>query len=75
MCKICDRVEFETSNLDDRDLLLIKPPLVEYGRQSVFINGSELLLVEYNIGYFIIRKRETINFCPLCGRALEQEEA
>lgn len=74
MCKICDRVEFETNNPDDRDLLLIKLPLIEYGAQSVFINGSELLLVEYNIGYFIIRKRETINFCPLCGRALEQEE-
>lgn len=67
MCEICDRVEFETNNPDDRDLLLTKLNLVEHGSYSVFINGSELLLVEYKVGYFIIRQRETIRYCPICG--------
>lgn len=72
MCEICERVEFETNNPDDRDLLLTKLTLVEHGSHSVFINGSELLLVEYNVGYFIIRQRETIRCCPICGEKLVQ---
>ena len=72
MCKICERVEFETNNPNDRDLLLTKLALTDYGPQSVFINGRELLLVEYNIGYFMIRQRKTIEFCPVCGKKLVQ---
>lgn len=68
-CEYCEKVYFETDEPRDRDKLIHKKSLA----QSFYINGNEFLDVEYHYGYFLIKDRCEINYCPMCGRKLEME--
>ena len=68
-CEYCEKVSFETDDPRDRRKLLDKKSLA----QSFYINGNEFLNVEYYYGYFLIKDRCKINYCPMCGQELERE--
>ena len=68
-CEYCNYIDFETGDKDDRNKLLDKEPIL----QSTLVNGNELLQLEYAIGYFLVKARSRINYCPMCGRKLEVE--
>ena len=68
-CEYCEKVYFETDDPRDRQKLIDKQSLIS----NVYVNSNELLNVEYHIGYFSIKDRREINFCPMCGRKLESE--
>lgn len=68
-CEYCEKVYFETDDPRDRRKLIDKQSLIS----NVYVNGNELLNVEYHIGYFSIKDRCKINYCPVCGQELERE--
>lgn len=69
-CEYCEtQVFFETDNPNDRQKLMDKQSLMS----NVYVNGNELLNVEYYLGYFSIKDRCEINHCPVCGRKFEEE--
>lgn len=70
-CQYCEKVHFETDDPRDRRKLIDKKSLA----QSFYINGNEFLNVEYYYGYFSIKDRCEINYCPMCGRKLLEREA
>lgn len=72
MCEICKRVEFNTDDPRDRALLVEKPSLMSYGKHGIFINGPEMLFLQYYVGYFIVLSKTPISFCPVCGDKLEE---
>lgn len=70
-CEYCEKVSFETGNPSDRKKLIDKQSLMS----NVYVNGNELLNVEYHLGYFSIKDRHEINYCPMCGRKLLERES
>ena len=66
-CEICTTVEWETDSPYDRDKLISKKELA----RNVMINGRELLVLSYQVGFFCVRERRDIKYCPMCGRKLE----
>lgn len=68
-CEYCEKVLFETDNPKDRQKLLHKKSLA----QSFYINGNEFISVEYYYGYFLVKDRFKINYCPVCGHKFEEE--
>ena len=68
-CEYCSAVDWETESPYDRDKLINKKALA----RAVTINGNQLLVLTYKIGYFGVTDRKTINYCPMCGRKLEVE--
>ena len=69
-CEYCTTVEWETDSPYDRDKLISKKELA----RNVMINGRELLVLSYQVGFFGVRERRDINYCPMCGRKLEETE-
>lgn len=67
MCKICEQTIDISKNRDD---LMSK----KYLGDNIFINGDKMIVVEYNIGYYLIKQNIKINFCPECGKNLKQKE-
>lgn len=68
MCEYCKDVEWQTDDPRDRDLLLGKTFI---GGNFAIDKGS-ILSFEYNIGYFLVKSRNKINYCPMCGKKLEE---
>ncbi len=68
-CEYCTTVEWETESPYDRDKLISKKELA----RNVMINGRELLVLSYQVGFFCVRERRDIKYCPMCGRKLEVE--
>lgn len=68
-CEYCEKVYFETDDPRDRQKLIDKQGLM----RDVYVNDNELFNVEYHLGYFLIKDRCEINYCPMCGRKLECE--
>ena len=68
-CAYCTTVNWETDSPYDRDKLIDKKKLA----RDVVINNSELLVMNYHIGYFGVKERKNINYCPMCGRKLATE--
>lgn len=66
-CEYCTTVEWETDSPYDRDKLISKKELA----RNVMINGRELLVLSYQVGFFGVRERRDINYCPMCGRKME----
>ena len=74
-CHYCEFFKFESDDLNDRNKLMDKKPLVQFCDSGLYINGDELLTVKYGIGYFKIIERKDIEFCPICGINLKEREA
>ena len=69
-CEYCTTVDWETDSPYDRGKLIDKKELT----RATVINGEELLSLDYRIGYFVVTERKIINYCPMCGRKLEEAE-
>ena len=69
-CEYCTTVDWETDSPYDRGKLIDKKELT----RTTVINGEELLSLDYSIGYFVVRERKIINYCPMCGRKLEERK-
>ena len=66
-CEYCTTVEWETDSPYDRDKLISKKELA----RNIMINGRELLVLSYQVGFFGVRERRDIKYCPMCGRKME----
>lgn len=73
-CNYCTDIDFETDYPMDRDKLILEGESVSTrGPYGLFVNNGELLLLEYHQGFYIVKQREDINFCPMCGKELRKE--